>query len=127
MLVIGILDGFAGKPTWESLIDEVERRTAQRYTRQALHKHARIQGAFNLAKRRIQSGRSQYSESLSLEEQLMLRQQNARLKAENERLTAENNSLLERHAIWAYNAHLRGLDELALNNPLPPVNRRRSR
>jgi hypothetical protein len=51
----------------------------------------------------------------------------ARLEAENQRLAAENNALLEQFARWAYNAHTRNLAKEFLNNPLPAVDRERSK
>lgn len=48
--IVGILDGWSGRLTWQSLLDAVERHLFTRYTRQALHKHTRIQQAFEQRK-----------------------------------------------------------------------------
>lgn len=46
-----------------------------------------------------------------------------RLKAENERLQVQNDTLLAQFCIWAYNAHVRGIDKAALDSPLPEIDR----
>ena len=55
--IVGILDGWTGKLSWELLIDAAERHTHARYTRQALHKHVRIKSAFSLRKKAIMDAR----------------------------------------------------------------------
>ncbi|KAG1244027.1 hypothetical protein G6F65_022039 [Rhizopus arrhizus] len=45
----------------------------------------------------------------------------ARLEGELARLEAENARLLEQFVRWAYNASVRGLDDVYLNSPLPVV------
>ena len=44
--IVEILDGWTGKLTWELLIDAIELRMFNRYTRQSLFKHERIRHAF---------------------------------------------------------------------------------
>lgn len=118
-----ILDGWTEKLTWELLIDAIELRLHNRYTRQALHKHQRIKNAFELRKSALQDGDGSINNVRSPELQKAL-ERIARLEAENKRLESENQQLLEQFARWAYNAHVRGLDRNFLNQPLPPVNRR---
>jgi hypothetical protein len=121
--IVGILDGWTGKLSGESLIDAVERRKHTRYTRQALHRHERVRLAFTVRKKAL-SGEA--STNVSGEQSPELRaslERLARVEAENARLKAENGALLEQFARWAYNAHARGLDKASLNRPLPPVNR----
>lgn len=121
--IVEVLDGWSGTLRWELLIDAVERRLFARYTRQALNNHKRIKAAFSNRKNELaRSGNSPKTSVFSPELQLAL-DRNDRLSFENTRLKKENTGLLEQFVRWAYNAHLRGLDEEFLNRPLPRVNR----
>ena len=120
--IVEILDGWSGKLTWELLIDSVELRAFNRYTRQALYKHERIRHAFELKKNERFEGDKDVKPVASPQMQIAL-ERIARLESENRRLESENNQLLEQFARWAYNAHTRGLDHKLLNRPLPPVSR----
>jgi hypothetical protein len=126
-VIVGILDGWKGKLSWEALIEAIERRTHARYTRQALDKHVRIKTAFGLRKKALAEARGERGPAADSPELEAALQRIARLEGENTRLTAENQNLLEQFARWAYNAHARGLDQNFLNRPLPPVNRDRAR
>lgn len=121
--IVGILDGWTGRLTWNSLLDSVERHLFARYTRQALHKHARIQGAFEQRKRTLAADNGRPRKLASTPEMQVALDKVARLEAQVERLEAENARLLEQFARWAYNANMRGLGEAYLNSPLPEVNR----
>lgn len=125
--VVEILDGWTGKLTWDLLIEAVEKRLFSRYTRQALHKHARIADAFALRKESLARAGGAGRKTVASPELQLAIDQIDRLKAKCERLEAENNRLLEQFVRWAYNAHTRGLDEAFLNRPLPPVNRQQTR
>lgn len=121
--VLSVLDGWTGKLTWEGLIEAVAARTRQRYTRQALSAHERLQQAFSARKKALSGNPSARGEdSLTPEEQMI-----ARLEAQVQRLEAENSTLLERFAVWAYNARTRGLDERFLSQPLPQVRRQQTK
>lgn len=124
--IVEVLDGWSGRLTWEALIEAVERREGLRYTRQALHRHERIRLAFTVRKKALLVDDAQPREVTSPELQVAL-DRIARLEAENRRLVAENNALLEQFARWAYNAHTRNLTQDFLNNPLPAVDRERSK
>lgn len=120
--IVEILDGWTEKLTWELLIDAIQLRMHNRYTRQTLHKHQRIKNAFELRKSGLADGDGKTKVSNSPELQKAI-EKIARLEVENKRLESENEQLLEQFARWAYNAHTRGLDGNFLNKPLPPVNR----
>lgn len=120
--IVEILDGWSGKLTWDLLIDTIELRMFNRYTRQALYKHERIRHAVELRKSNLSGEEKDVRRVASPQLQVAL-DRIARLEAENRRLESENNQLLEQFARWAYNAHTRGLDHNFLNRALPPVNR----
>lgn len=120
--IVEILDGWSEKLTWELLIDAIELRMYNRYTRQALYKHERIRHAFDIRKNELSERGGAVRKVESPQLQIAL-DRIARLEAENRRLESENNHLLEQFARWAYNAHTRGLDHDFLNRALPPVNR----
>ena len=117
-----ILDGWSGKLSWDLLIEAIELRMFNRYTRQALHKHERIRHAFNIKKVVLLGHGGDVKRAVSPQLQIAF-DRIARLEAENHRLESENNQLLEQFARWAYNAHTRGLNHDFLNRALPPVSR----
>lgn len=119
--IVKILDGWSSKLTWNKLIDEVEFRTKNRYTRQTLAKHQRIKDAYNLTKDRVSDGVKELPNMSS--EVALLIQKVKRLEAENNRLNFENEVLLAQFARWTYNAHSKGVTKEMLNKPLTPVNR----
>lgn len=120
--IVEILDGWSGKLSWDLLINAIELRMFNSYTRQALHKHERIRHAFELRKNELSADGQDVQRVGSPQLQIAL-DRIARLEAENRRLESENNQLLEQYARWAYNAHTRGLDHDFLNRALPSVNR----
>lgn len=120
--IVEIMDGWRGKITWDLLIDVIEARLYNRYTRQALHKHERIRLAFEVRKGQAAEGSKRAGGAKSPELRAAC-DQIERLQAQNRRLEAENNQLLEQFVRWAYNAHTRGLDQDFLNRDLPPVRR----
>lgn len=124
--IVEILDGWSEKLTWDLLIDVINFRTHNKYTRQTLHKHERIRNAFDLRKTGLADGdgRTPIVKSPELHKAL---ERIARLEVENTRVESENEQLLEQFARWAYNAHTRGLDAIFLNRSLPPVNRGQDR
>lgn len=117
-----ILDGWTGKLTWDLLIEAIELRMHDRYTRQTLYKHERIHHAFELHKERLALDLGEARRVVSPELQVAI-DRIARLEAQNKRLESENERLLEQFARWAYNAHTRGLDHDFLERALPSVNR----
>jgi type I restriction-modification system DNA methylase subunit len=119
--IVKILDGWSTKLTWNKLIDEVEFRNKNKYTRQALAKHQRIKDAYNLTKDRVSDGVKELPNMSS--EVAALVQKVKRLEAENERLNFENEVLLAQFARWAYNSHSKGVTKEMLDKPLTPVDR----
>lgn len=121
--ILGVLDGWSGKLTWTLLIDEIEKRLKEHYTRQTLASYNRIQSTYTLVKERL---KDEDAEKLNATPQSMavLIQQNKRLEAEVARLHHENNALLTQFVTWSRNAYMRGLTIYDLNKtlPLPPRN-----
>lgn len=119
--VVGVLDGWRGKLTWNLLIDKLEPLIG-RYTRQALDRHQRIKDAYQARKEAL-SGREEGAVSATTQEIQLLLDRIEGLKAKNERLERENNALLEQFVRWAYNAHTQGISQEQLNAPLPGTDR----
>lgn len=124
--IVGVLDGWTGKLTWELFIDAIEKRTRRRYTRQALHRYERIHLAFVTRKKALGGGSAENADVDMAPELKMALEQVERLTAENQRLKAEQQRLLEQFARWAYNAHSRNLTKEFLDTPLPKVDRERT-
>jgi hypothetical protein len=120
--IVEILDGWTGKLTWELLIDAIELRLYNRYTRQALFKHERIRNAYKLQKDKLSRDSGRIRQTFSPELRIAMERID-RLESENRRLESENQHLLEQFVRWAYNAHTQGLDHDFLSRPLPRVNR----
>ena len=120
--ILNILDGWSGRLTWDLLIDKIEKRTLQRYSRQALNNHNRVKAAYELRKKGSSfvkvSGKKLYSP-----EEILESQRNQTLKSENERLQAENERLREMFNRWAYNAYSKGITKEQLDTPLQKVHR----
>lgn len=120
--IVEILDGWSDDLTWEGLVEAIDRRIGQRYTRQTLHKHERIKQAFTLRKAALVRERDKKRKVADPVLQLTL-DRLARIEAENERLKRENATLLEQFVRWTYNAGLKGLTLDLLNQPLPAIHR----
>lgn len=123
-LIVGVLDGWSGKLTWDLLIEAIQKRLRVRYTRQALDKRARVKLAYQVTKARLSKiTPSECPQKLSAAELEAFIQRMNRLEAENVRLRMENERLLEQYVTWAYNAYLKGLTKEYLNTPLTRVDR----
>ncbi|MDR0191357.1 hypothetical protein RCO22_20625 [Pseudomonas yamanorum] len=123
-LIVGVLDGWSGKLTWDLLIEAIQKRLRVRYTRQALDKRARVKLAYQVTKARLSEiTTSECPQKLSAAELEAFIQRTNRLEAENVRLRMENERLLEQYVTWAYNAYLKGLTKEYLNTPLTRVDR----
>lgn len=120
--IVGMLDGWDGKITWEFLIDAIEIRMRVRYTRQALSQHDTIKQAFQLMKGHLSGSPRTNDKALSFKgfsgaEAQAFMERYGRMEAENARLKLENERLLEQFVVWAYNASTRGLDAGFLSQP----------
>lgn len=125
-VIVGILDGWSDKLSWDELIDAITSRLKAKYTRQALNQHERIKQTFRLAKERlsgVERPRGKGLSGLNAVETQAFMERFKKLEGENARLRLENERLLEQFVVWAYNAHTRGLDREFLSRPLPRVDR----
>mgnify|MGYP000618460835 CR=1 FL=1 len=126
--IIEMIIGFHGKISWQLIIDEIFVRLGIKVSRQALDRHSEIKRAYEVRKKSIQGELSNKPQvrtgAVALVKSLEKIQ---RLESKNEILIAENKALKEQFIVWAYNAYIKGLDEEKLNQPLPPINRDRSR
>lgn len=118
--IIGILDGWQGKLTWDALCDAASSQVGKRPTRQSLNAQKRIKAAFADKKERLKRNVAEIRTPPSL---AIAGQRIKRLEEENARLKKENNRLLEQYVIWQYNAYRHGVTEDKLNSPLPIIDR----
>jgi len=118
--VVGLVDGWDGKISWEALCDEVAELLGARPTRQTLSSHARIKNAFVAKKNHQKIGLLPTKRPQSLD---LAQQRINRLESENQRLRSENDRLLERFIKWQYNAQKRGISQLMLDEYLPEIDR----
>lgn len=118
--VVGLLDGWRGKLTWEALSKACRSTIGTSPARQTLHRASRIAQAFAATKSRLVATQRSVKGMPSVQVAL---DRIARLTMENERLKRENNRLLEQFVVWQYNAHVKGLTDRDLNRPLPAIDR----
>jgi hypothetical protein len=118
--IVGIIDGYAGKLTWDSVCDAAVKVVGKRPTRQSLYSHTRIKNAFKNKKDRLKRGVVDIKTPPSLK---IAGQRISRLEEKNARLKKENDLLLEQFVVWQYNAYRHGLTIEQLNNPLPAIDR----
>ena len=121
--VVELLDGWTGKLTWESLSYACASWIGTTPTRQTLASFSRIQGAYRACKQRLKDESQVVPTPPTLK---AAGDRIARLEREKERLQRENRGLLEQFVVWQYNAHIRGLSDKDLNQPLPTIDRGRT-
>jgi len=125
--IIGILDGWSGKLSWNLLTEAVLAQVGHRYVRQALDANERISAAYKAHRTRLR-GSTQEAPSPDMSPEVrILHELNERLKAENVRLLAENRAYIETFTTWAYNASNRGLTSEYLNTPIPQIDKEQTR
>jgi len=119
--ILGIIDGWKGKLTYEKLIDAAEMPLRHRYSRQALYGHVRIREAVNNRKNALRNGTAgKQVKSVELQKAL---ERIERLNSVIQRLEKENEVLLSQFVRWAYNAHSKGLTPEFLNAAMPEIDR----
>lgn len=120
--VLGALDGWKGKLTWDLLLDEVERLCGSRYSRFTFADYPEIANAFSLRKESLR-GTLPRTRGEPKDERLRAALQRIdRLEAKAERLQAENDLFTEQFVTWALNAERKGVTMDMLNAPLPKPN-----
>lgn len=123
--ILALIDNWQGVLRWDLLIEEIQKQTGRAWTRQALANHERIRIAFQVRKRLDQKESNKSPRGhvgiQAVEERIR------KMEITIARLEAENNRLLVQFFRWAHNAHKRGLDESALNAPLPSIDREATR
>jgi len=118
--IIGILDGWHDKLSWEALCDACLPVIGTKPARQTLIKFVRITNAFNACKKRLKEDVPELRAPQSMRVAI---ERIARLERENERLKRENTELLQQYVVWQYNAHIHGLNDRDLNKSLPGIDR----
>ncbi|EMB2852253.1 MULTISPECIES: hypothetical protein [Pseudomonas] len=113
-----MLDGWAGKLTWDLYLEALAVEVGHRYTKAAMLRHDRIKDAWDHAKERC---RGTDEPSGKAPEIALMDSRQRELEARVERLTRENNRLLEQFVRWAHNASRRGMSLEDLDRPLPYV------
>lgn len=115
---VRLLDGWAGKLTWDRYLAMLEVEIGHKYTKAAMLRHPRIKAAWDHAKElaRDDSGVSVSRSAVETEKAL---ERVKLLEARVERLTRENNALLEQFVRWGHNAVRGGLTLDDLDRPLP--------
>ncbi len=118
--IIGILDEWQDKLSWEALCDACLPVIRTKPARQTLIKFVRITNAFNACKKRLKEDVPEFRAPPSMRVAI---DRIARLERENERLKRENMELLQQYAVWQYNAYTHGINEHELNKALPSIDR----
>jgi len=113
-----MLDGWAGKLTWDLYLESLAVDIGHRYTKAAMLRHDRIKDAWDHAKERC---RGANEDSSKPPEVALMDSRNRELEERIQRLTRENTRLLEQFVRWAHNASRRGMSLEELERPLPYV------
>jgi predicted RNase H-like nuclease (RuvC/YqgF family) len=114
-----LLDGWAGKLTWDLYLEVLAVDIGHRYTKAAMLRHPRIKDAWDHAKERCRD--SDENMAAKPPEVALMHTRNSELEQRVERLTRENQRLLEQFVRWAHNASRRGMSLEELERPLPYV------
>lgn len=117
---VSLLDGWAGKLTWNIYLAVLEVDIGHKYTKAAMLRHDRIKMAWDGAKSRVRSVEGAHGSVGMNQARARIQELTDRL----ERVEAENKQLLEQFVRWSNNAVMKGLTLDDLERPLPPSNRR---
>lgn len=121
---VRLLDGWSGKLTWDRYLAVLATELGHLYTKPAMHKQARIIGAWEMARTRLSDSLSETGGTSYGDGALAAANRRVeRLRAEVARLDQENRDLLERFLRWSQNAARAGLSPEQLDRPLPTVDR----
>lgn len=123
---------WTGALTWEKLIEDVEANIGQTYDRQALAKRPAIATAFSTRKRELRDDPiyepARLNEDPALTEMRRQRDEaRAEAKMKDAELARLRRDVYDQFARWVYNAAAKGFDEAFLNQPLPPIDRERTK
>ena len=113
---VELLDGWAGKLTWDIYLSVLELDLGHKYTKAAMLRHDRVKLAWENAKSRVRSVEGGHGS-------VGMNQAKARIQELTDRLNrmeSENNQLLEQFVRWSNNAVMKGLTLEDLDRPLPP-------
>ncbi len=113
--IVRIIERLPGKPSWEVVMAAVEERLNSRYTRQTLFAHPAIRLAYQERKAGV---RARAGERPLSARARAAAAQTARLRAELAEVKQREELLLERIALWMYNAHAHGISTALLDAPL---------
>ncbi|MDE1150497.1 MAG: hypothetical protein PW843_28445 [Azospirillaceae bacterium] len=123
---VQILDGWSGKLTWDRYLAVLATELGHLYTKPAMHKQARIIGAWEGAHKRLAEGKDAVGASEAGDAAIAHAYRKvARLQAEVDRLKQENRDLLERFSRWSLNAARAGLSPEQLDAPIVSFGRRK--
>lgn len=117
--IVGLINVWTGKLTWEALCAAVARETGFAYTRQALNNYVEIKAAYSAYAKKPTPPQG---DKLSRSEQKI-----RSLERKVSELEAVRDALLEKFARWSVNASTRNLDEHFLDQPLQRINRAENR
>jgi hypothetical protein len=106
------------KVTWDKLCNSLDEKLGISHTRQTLQKHERIKDAFDGLKKHIR-GKRPHGKKVLPSSLAAASKQIESLKRKNERLERENANLLQQFQVWQYNAHVHGIMQEQLSQPLP--------
>lgn len=115
---VRLLDGWAGKLTWDRYLAMLEVEIGHKYTKAAMLRHPRIKSAWDHAKEHARDDNG-VSVSRSAVETDKALERVKLLQARVERLTRENTALLEQFVRWGHNAVRAGLTLDDLERSLP--------
>lgn len=115
---VRLLDGWAGKLTWDRYLAMLEVEIGHKYTKAAMLRHPRIKAAWDYAKELARDDNGVTVSRSAVETEKALERVKL-LESRVERLTRENNALLEQFVRWSHNAVRGGLTLDDLDRPLP--------